>query len=98
VILNQVTNGVAVRMAVLYLLSAENPSWRGRKARRGASMTSMLCVAVECRPVAVARRGADVLIVDGKIEAVGGRVANEGRQSTWTRDDRVLRLVVSPGS
>jgi len=73
VILDQVTNGVAVRMAVLYLLAGGRPSWPTQPS--APEVPSDAAAVLRGGRVIDPSRGvdqtADVLIQDGKIAAVG---------------------------
>ena len=97
VILDQVTNGVAVRMAVLYLLvgrqAGAGRSGEGRRRRRDDERDRAPARGGRVdRSVADARRRSrDVLIVDGKIEAVG-RARRDDAAIAMAGDDRLHGL------
>ncbi len=88
VILPQVTNGVAVRMAVLYLLAGGAPNWADDEAgRRGGREGGGKRSEAMSRPILLRggrvidpSRGsdgvADVLLQGGRIEAVGLNIGN----------------------
>ena len=85
VILNQVTNGVAVRMAVLYLLAGGKPELaEAAKGGGGDAMTREPLLLRGGRVIDPSqrhrRRSRDVLIVDGKIEAIGRDVGDAPRR------------------
>ena len=98
VILDQVTNGVAVRMAVLYLLAGGTPELAEAAKRREASDERRPDPAprrTRHRSVAVARRGrATCCSSDGKIEAVG-RDIGAARRGAEVID--CAGMVVAPG-
>ena len=100
VILNQVTNGVAVRMAVLYLLSGGKPELaEAAKSGGGAMSGSLLLRGGRVIDPSQSLDGvADVLIVDGRDRGDRPRVAGddaEERDGLETID--CSGLVVSPG-
>ena len=76
VILPQVTNGVAVRMAVLYLLAGGSPDWQHSG---GAGVIRPILI--QGGRVIDPSRGtdgvADVYLTDGKVAAVGSNIVGE---------------------
>ena len=70
VILPQVTNGVAVRMAVLYLLAGGSPDW-AHPARRLTMRPILIRGGRVLDPSRNTDQVADLLLQDGKVEAVG---------------------------
>ena len=94
VILDQVTNGVAVRMAVLYLLSGGKPEL-AEAAKGGGGHDERIdparAAVASIDPSQSLDDVADVLVVDGKIEAIGARVSRRREESRRARDDRLLR-------
>jgi len=90
VILEQVSRGVAIRMAVLYLLG-------GGSARNGASLDGLqaqpffeervscltfFCAAAGTRSRARVRRQADLLIKDGKIAKIERGLSQQAPRSS----------------
>ena len=103
VILDQVTNGVAVRMAVLYLLSGGKPelaeSAKQRGGERAMSRSILLRGGRVDRSVAVARRDrATCSSSADEIEAIGAaRRGRHGRRRDGLETIDCAGLVVSPG-
>ena len=96
VILDQVTNGVAVRMAVLYLLAGGRPEL-ANEAKGGARLMVSVTCCCEGGRIVDPSQGmdaiGDVLLRDGKVEACGASLGTPDGAEVID----CTGLVVSPG-